>query len=254
MKPLIILALITLLSAFVGSLLAGYLKRNGKNLATREDVDNLADQLAAIISRPSQAETTPISNDKLYEEIGRAWQYFDSWREKIFAGYLSVLAALAFALSKSSIPVRAVLFAFSILASIVFWILDFRTAELINCCQAAGENLAGSRGLHRSLNRLRFTTKSWLSYGTAINLLVSSVAATGVVGLAVYLRRWRSGADTIQWWLSVVAIVLAALFCWVLRCCADKQWSREKAQHRSRMRRFIKARIVKADPGKLGTA
>ena len=133
-----------------------------------------------------------IDPNKLYEEIGKAWQYFDSWREKIFAGYLSVLAALAFGLSKSaSIHVRAVLFAFGILVSVgVFRTLDFRTTELINLCQAAGDNLAGPKGLHRALSGLRFATtkswkKSWLSYGTAISLLVASVIATSFVGLAM---------------------------------------------------------------------
>lgn len=244
MKTLIILALTTLLSAFLGSFLGGYLKRKDKNLATHQDIDKLVAQVAALSSGPSEAAETVvpvIDPNKLYEEIGKAWQYFDSWREKIFAGYLSVLAALAFGLSKSaSIHVRAVLFAFGILVSVAFWILDFRTTELINLCQAAGDNLAGPKGLHRALSGLRFATtkswkKSWLSYGTAISLLVASVIATSFVGLAIYLWRWRSSTDAISLWCPVVAIALAAVLLALLRKCAGEQWAREKTDYEARI-------------------
>ena len=34
--------------------------------------------------------------EKLYEQLGHTWRHFASWREKVLAGYLTVLAGLAF--------------------------------------------------------------------------------------------------------------------------------------------------------------
>ena len=49
-EPLIAGGLTTLGTAFVGSYLAGYLKRRGENLATHEDVGKLVEQMAAVAS------------------------------------------------------------------------------------------------------------------------------------------------------------------------------------------------------------
>jgi hypothetical protein len=62
MESLIILALTTLASAFVGSYLGGYLKRKGENLATHEDIDKLTDQVAAVTKTAKEIEAK-ISSD-----------------------------------------------------------------------------------------------------------------------------------------------------------------------------------------------
>lgn len=63
-----------------------------------------------------------INDEKLYDELGRVWQQYVLWREKIFAGYLSVLAALGYALSKvEGHPGRAAaVFALADVVSVVF--------------------------------------------------------------------------------------------------------------------------------------
>lgn len=62
MEQLIILALTTLASAFVGSYLAGYLKRKGENLATHEDIGKLTDQVAAVTKTTKEIEANISSN------------------------------------------------------------------------------------------------------------------------------------------------------------------------------------------------
>jgi hypothetical protein len=176
----------------------------------------------------------PINDDKLYEEIGRAWQQYTAWREKIFAGYLSVLAVLAFAFSKDlSIPVRAMVFASAFVVSVVFWILDCRTTELVNLCQAVGEGLADSRGFFAELNQRRFAKETLVSYGRAINVLVASVMGTSVVGLSVYMLRWWRSKDGVSPWWSLFAVVLAIVFYLLLQKAINTRWSGERAAHRA---------------------
>jgi hypothetical protein len=55
-------ALTTLISAFVGSFLAGYLKKKGENLATREDINELLKHVAAV-TQTTKAIEAKISND-----------------------------------------------------------------------------------------------------------------------------------------------------------------------------------------------
>jgi hypothetical protein len=62
MERLIILALTTLGSAFVGSYLAGYLKKKAENLATHEDIDKLVKQVAAVTTTTKEIEAK-ITND-----------------------------------------------------------------------------------------------------------------------------------------------------------------------------------------------
>jgi hypothetical protein len=62
METIILTALATLVSAFVGSYLAGYLKQKGQNLATHEDIDKLVDQVTAVTTTTKRIEAE-ISSD-----------------------------------------------------------------------------------------------------------------------------------------------------------------------------------------------
>jgi hypothetical protein len=62
METIILTALATLVSAFAGSYLAGYLKQKGENLATHEDIDKLVDQVAAVTTTTKKIEAE-ISSD-----------------------------------------------------------------------------------------------------------------------------------------------------------------------------------------------
>jgi hypothetical protein len=189
----------------------------------------------------------PIEEDKLYEETGRDWQYYVSWREKIFAGYLTALAALAFAFSQNKSPaVLCLVFAFGFLVSVVFRILDFRTTELVNLCQFVGNILAGSKGFYGELNKARFDeTKStsekknsafishklWItgaSYALAINLLVAWVSSISVVGCIVEYSR-SENRFRLAGGLTIV-FVFCLLF-WCLQKQSNRMWIKEKNKY-----------------------
>ena len=78
MEHIIYLLLSTLVSAFVGSYFAGYLKKKGENLATHEDIDKLVAQVAAVTQATKEIEAK-ISNDVW--ERQRKW---DVKREALF--------------------------------------------------------------------------------------------------------------------------------------------------------------------------
>ncbi len=63
--------LTTLVTAFVGSYLAAYLKKKGENLATHEDIDKLVVQVAAVTQKTKEIEAK-ISNDMW--ERQRKWE------------------------------------------------------------------------------------------------------------------------------------------------------------------------------------
>jgi hypothetical protein len=187
--------------------------------------------------------TKPDLDDELYREIGRNWLHYISWREKIFAGYLTALAALAVAfLQNNTGAVRSVVFAFGILVSAVFRILDSRTTGLVNLCQLAGDYRAGSQGFYGELNWQRFGEKripSWhrmwishASYGLAINVLVASVSALSLVGCFVEL--WRCKGDLSLSKPAIVILLAVAIFAWLQRL-SHNAWSEEHKVYKKRI-------------------
>src|SRR5579863_3753418 len=98
-----------------------------------------------------------ISEDKRYDELGQAWRQFVSWRDKIFAGYMTVLATLGYGvLQNHSFRIRAAIFGFSLAISVVFRILDYRTTDLIDLCQVTGQKIAGTTDLYGEMEDGRF--------------------------------------------------------------------------------------------------
>lgn len=145
----------------------------------------------------------PIDDARLYDEAGHAWRHFASWREKTFAGYLTALAALAFAfIQNSSVPLRTAILAATILVSAVFWILENRSRELITACQLAADRLEAGKGCYAELDQIGFERKSRLTYGGAVGVLVSGVLALSLAGLGVHLIRWATGPGPLSLWRS----------------------------------------------------
>jgi hypothetical protein len=68
----------TLVTAFIGSYLASYLKKKGENLATHEDIDKLVDQMKAVTAATKEIEGR-ITNDFWQQQ--RRW---DLKREVVF--------------------------------------------------------------------------------------------------------------------------------------------------------------------------
>lgn len=167
-----------------------------------------------------------MNDETLYAELGHAWRQFISWREKIFAGYLTVLAALGIAFAQgSSVPLRSGIFAGAVVVSVVFWILDFRNRQMIGACQTAAAALEQQKGAYSALNRLRFDRVTRVTHGLGINLLVGGVVGASCGGLYIYLARWWAGD------FNVVAIVVAAAMAsavpWLLEWLGDRQRAAE---------------------------
>jgi hypothetical protein len=130
------------------------------------------------------------STDK---ELAVTWRYFASWREKLFGGFLAVLAGLGISFFRTPLPVwRLVVCLAAIVVSVAFWLIDLRTGQLLNASQAAG----AKRGLEvfAALEVERFEqSKRWITYGFAIDLLVGIVVAGSVAGAIVYWNRLPEG-------------------------------------------------------------
>jgi hypothetical protein len=168
-----------------------------------------------------------MDNQKLYEELGHIWRHFASWREKIFGGYLAVLIALGAGFSQTtSVRIRAAIFAGAIVVSIVFWILDFRSSQLLNACQTAAASLEEQKGSYGTLCSLRFGPRTWPTYGLAIDLLVAGVVGASGGGMFLYVARlWKAEIGIFS---LCVAAVTALLLAWALQRLRSRQWLTEK--------------------------
>lgn len=174
-----------------------------------------------------------MSDDKVYQELALTWRHFASWREKILAGYLAVLAALGVAFTRSPSPViRVTIFAGAILVSLVFWLLDFRNGQLLNACQIAAAALEGDNKGFSVLNETRFgASKWWASYGFAIDVLVGGVLGASGGGAYVLFSRLPLGA--VGW--VAPAIVVGAFFLFVLASqgIRNRQWKADRASSKT---------------------
>jgi hypothetical protein len=174
----------------------------------------------------------PIDEDKLFDQVCQTWTHFAAWREKIFAGYLTVLAGLAYAFSKDAgAPVRSALFAFAILISVLFRILDIRTTGQINLCQRVGARLAGGEGVHGEIMKDRFSTSRLTTYGFAINMLVAGVIGASGAGLFIYIEKWRDPGYVPCWEWSVLAVIASIVVLIIAECYTGKIWRREKDEY-----------------------
>lgn len=160
----------------------------------------------------------------MYSEVGQAWRNFLGWREKIIAGYVTSIAAIATAIHVSEGDQVGLLVS-AVLVSGVFWIFDFRNRLLMGVCQQAGESIEealrpnaspNTRGCYSALMALRRAgagpwCTGWLTHGLAVDVLVSGIvtAATGRL-LALHSGSssfaLRSGLEGIAFFVTVVAL------------------------------------------------
>jgi hypothetical protein len=82
----------TLVAAFVGAFLAGYLKKKGENLATHEDIDKLLQQVAAVTQTTKEIEA---------KVSGEMWERQQQWELKkgAFIKVINEIAAVQDALT-----------------------------------------------------------------------------------------------------------------------------------------------------------
>ncbi|MCB2156094.1 hypothetical protein KQI84_14550 [bacterium] len=149
-----------------------------------------------------------IEDSELYQETGKTWRYFGSWRDKSFAGYLTALAGVALAYSRyDAAPIRTGLFAAVIVISIVFWAFEHRSRMLMNACQLAADKIENGRGCYNRLNKTRYSGGFLLTYGMGVNLLVALIISMAVLGLVAYWPVW-CGADP---WKCLLATAVLPL-------------------------------------------
>jgi hypothetical protein len=153
-----------------------------------------------------------MTDEKLYDHCAELWKHFASWRDKLFAGYLTVLGALSFALSQQTSPGRQslVLTAAGVM-SLVFWIHDVRVRTLFSAMQAAAESLEPKIGGYTALNKVRFHSRSVITHAMGVNLLVTAVVAACANGLFVLLPRWCALSP-----LVAGKVMLLGGFTWLL--------------------------------------
>ena len=130
-----------------------------------------------------------IDDQSRYQELGEAWRQVVAWREKLFAGYLTVLGALGYVVLQNSDELRrSVLCIAGILLSVMFQLLEIRTRNIANEYQYTGSLLEkpGS-GCYTTMENARDQSTRWLTFGFPISLLTGFAIGICVVGLMRYL-------------------------------------------------------------------
>ncbi len=170
----------------------------------------------------------------LYAEIGESWRQFVAWHERIFGGYLAVIAALAIAFTQvGDADLQVILLLAAVTVSVAFWILAFRNRTLLWACQRAGEALEktvettkalprGERGCYSALNDVRLLPGTRLTHGFAINIIVAAIVAGSLAGMAFKLLAWHPRVATTIGAILFVTLVAA------LELLGD--WARKKEQ------------------------
>src|ERR1039457_3768656 len=79
MENLLAWGLTTLVSAFIGSYLASYLKKKGENLATHEDIDKLVDQVRAVTKATKEIE------ERIESSVWSKQRHWEMKRDALFA-------------------------------------------------------------------------------------------------------------------------------------------------------------------------
>lgn len=193
-------------------------------------------------------------DDKLvYEETSRNYRYFLDWRNKIVAGYIATLGALALGYTGAkSVHQQIAILISTVLLSFVFWIFDYRNRDVYWTCQHVGARLekrARIPGSYSTLNELRFhevrrgncdskqtrTQKlvRWvhekLTHGLALSLLVAGAIAAS--SSAVIYKVLHTSSPTRSCWLLIFCFVAFAILVLVFEKLGKITYDRQKAQH-----------------------
>jgi len=153
-----------------------------------------------------------VDDKTLYKEAADLWRHFAAWREKLFAGYITALGALALACAQyASSGIRSAILVSGILVSTVFWILDLRNRELFSASQGVAARLENKIGGYRALDEIRFSGTNSLTHGVAIDLLVSGVMGGCIGALFVFVPRWYQASSSSVLPVIVMGICFALL-------------------------------------------
>ena len=84
-----------------------------------------------------------VDEQDMYLQSAELLRHYLSWREKLFGGYLVVIAALAVAVNKVDQPpfFRSAMALLGVALTVVFWLFERRIRELFLACLGAGAAL-----------------------------------------------------------------------------------------------------------------
>lgn len=155
-------------------------------------------------------------NNKCDEELFAAWMHFAQWRERFLVGYVTVIAAISYViLNTSNAGYRTVLFWFSILFSIIYFMLEFRIRKTINSIQSYGKDIS----VFKSMNIIHINTKSCTSsFGFWVNILVSNVLGVSMAGFIRYsIFFWKQRKVEFSYVIIyIVTTILFVVFFWII--------------------------------------
>ena len=126
-----------------------------------------------------------------YAEAGQLLRHYLSWREKLLAGYIAVVAGLAIAFVNLPTAYRCLGSALAFLGAfltVIFWLLDRRNTELFDACAEAGAGIEtedGVAGPFVAINEARGTTR----HRNVLNVLFGAAFLVLLVAALLLARR-----------------------------------------------------------------
>ena len=166
-------------------------------------------------------------NDSNSREPAETWRHFAIWREKLFGGFLAVLAALGVAFFRTDLPTwRFVICLAAVVVGVAFWLLDLRTGQLINVSQRAAAEQGSGKDSFAALQKARFEQSSpWITYGLGVDLLIGGILAGSFAGAYHYWTRLPESALGVT---PAIALVVILVFLVVSQCVRRVLFNQEK--------------------------
>ena len=140
----------------------------------------------------------PLDEKDLYAQAGEMLRHYFSWREKLLAGYVAIVAALTVAVV--NLPPRYSTLAPGIAVvgmflTAIFWLLERRNRELFNRCVTAGARLEKRHQIVGTFTRLNkragtpthSVVLDWL-FGLAMCFLFAAAIVLGEGNVAIAAR------------------------------------------------------------------
>jgi hypothetical protein len=133
-----------------------------------------------------------LAEQDLYAEAGQLLRHYLSWREKLLAGYVAIVAALALGVVKYDGFLKIVkpgLAAVGFLLTLIFWQLDRRNTELFDRCVDAGAALEDQSALVGPFTAIRRKSNTF-THRQVLGWWFGS-SAVGMLTITILLWLWQ---------------------------------------------------------------
>ncbi|HCB01985.1 MAG TPA: hypothetical protein DEP19_06345 [Anaerolineae bacterium] len=120
------------------------------------------------------------SYQEIYEEVGRTYRYFLSWRHALLGGYLiGIYTLFSHYFENNDMNIQRNLLICLFVITIVFWMIEYRIRELYRACTNSGakietDNKFSSIGIYVKLDSKDMRGRI-ISHSNAFNILFLSV-------------------------------------------------------------------------------